>query len=149
MREVLVNCEAINVVDTTGADQLIKLHNGLERQGIDLRLAYVKDQVRELLIRSGAEAIIGPENIYAVDLDPQTIGKKKFGVLIRDGRTNLKTLVEHADVLLVTGTTLGNATVDAILTLSSSSGKPCIFYGVTISAAACLLGFERICPCAA
>ncbi len=64
VREVLVNCESINTVDTTGADQLAKLHDELERQGIDLILAYVKDPVRELLIRSGAEAIIGPENIY-------------------------------------------------------------------------------------
>ncbi|MCP4600428.1 MAG: hypothetical protein GY847_07840 [Proteobacteria bacterium] len=89
-----------------------------------------------------------PENVFAVDLNPQAIGKKKFGVLIRDGRTEIQTLVDNADILLVTGTTIGNATADGILSLSEARGKPCIFYGVTIAATACLLGFERLCPCA-
>jgi len=91
----------------------------------------------------------GPENVFAVDLNKETIGKEKFGVWIRDGSTNLEPLASFADILLVTGTTLGNATIDDILSLSKDRGKPCIFYGVTIAAAACLLGLERICPCAA
>jgi uncharacterized protein (DUF4213/DUF364 family) len=94
-------------------------------------------------------AIFGPENVHTADLNPETIGKVKFGVLIRDGRTDLETIVDRADVLLVTGTTLGNATIDGILDMSKASGKPCIFYGVTIAAAADLLGLERMCPCAA
>ncbi len=94
-------------------------------------------------------ATFDPKNIFAIDLNPQTIGKEKFGVLIRNGRTDLQALVEHADVLLVTGTSLGNATIDNILALSRDADKPCIFYGVTIAAAAHLLGFERICPYAA
>lgn len=92
--------------------------------------------------------VFKPENVFAVDLNSETIGKEKYGVLIRDGRSELKTVVEKSDVMLVTGTTLGNGTIDEIASLAEAHGKPCIFYGVTIAAAASLLGFERICPCA-
>jgi len=91
-------------------------------------------------------ATFGPENVLAVDLNPQTIGKEKFGVLIQDGHTDLGKLVEHSDILLATGTTLGNGTIDDIMDLSKKWAKPCIFFGVTIAAAACLLGLERMCP---
>jgi len=90
-----------------------------------------------------------PGNIFATDLNPEAIGKRKFGVLIHDGRADTETLFEHADVVLVTGTTLGNATIDSILALCEEHDKPRIFYGVTIAAAAHLLGLERICPYAA
>ncbi len=88
----------------------------------------------------------GPENVLAVDLNPQTIGQSKFGVRIQDGRKDLEALIGRSDVVLATGTTLGNGTIDDIFYGTQKLEKPCIFYGVTISAAACLLDLERMCP---
>lgn len=36
--------------------------------------------------------------------------------------------------------------IDNIISLSQKNEKQCIFYGVTMSEAAALLGMERICP---
>jgi len=51
-------------------------------------------------------------------------------------------------MVLCTGTTLVNATIEEILALGEKYHKRIIFYGVTIAAAAELLGLERICPSA-
>lgn len=67
--EVLVNAESINTIDTTGADMLVKLHDQLERQEISLCLEHVKDPVRDILVRYGAEEAIGSENIYESVVD--------------------------------------------------------------------------------
>jgi SulP family sulfate permease len=61
---VLVNAETMNDIDTTGTDHLIKLHESLEKDGIGLAFAKVKDPVREMMRQSGAEEVIGAENFY-------------------------------------------------------------------------------------
>jgi high affinity sulfate transporter 1 len=65
VQEVLVNAETMNNMDTTGTDQLIKLREELEKDGIQLAFAKVKDPVREMMRLSGAEEAIGTENFYA------------------------------------------------------------------------------------
>ena len=65
VQQVLINAETINDLDTTGTDQLIKLHEGLEKKGIGLSFAKVRDPVREMMRLSGAEEVIGPNNFYA------------------------------------------------------------------------------------
>jgi uncharacterized protein (DUF4213/DUF364 family) len=52
-------------------------------------------------------------------------------------------LIEHFDILLVTGTTLVNATINRFLNQKAQT----VFYGVTIAGAAKLLGLRRFCPC--
>jgi high affinity sulfate transporter 1 len=65
VQEVLVNAETMNNMDTTGTDQLIKLREELEKDGIQLAFAKVKDPVREMMRLSGAEEVIGADNFYA------------------------------------------------------------------------------------
>jgi MFS superfamily sulfate permease-like transporter len=55
----------MNNIDTTGTDQLIKLREELEKDGIQLAFAKVKDPVREMMRLSGVEADIGADNFYA------------------------------------------------------------------------------------
>ena len=74
-----------------------------------------------------------------LDLDPDNIGVKKFGVTVEDQEKTAKAL-KWADVLLVTGTTLVNDTIGQFLL-----DKPVIFYGTTIAGAAYLMGWERFC----
>ena len=79
--------------------------------------------------------------IRVTDLDNNNIGTEKFGVVIGspdDTDTNL----EWCDLALVTGTTVVNNTIDQFLT-----DKPVIFYGVTISGTAKLLGLKQFCHC--
>jgi high affinity sulfate transporter 1 len=65
VRRVLINAETMNDIDTTGTDQLIDLYEKLEKEGIELAFAKVKDPVRDRMRLSGAEQVIGVENFYS------------------------------------------------------------------------------------
>lgn len=79
--------------------------------------------------------------LRVLDLDPDNIGQIKHGALIEDGESQHDVLA-WADILLVTGTTLANGTIDQFVT-----DIPVVFYGTTIAGAAALMGWERFCPC--
>jgi MFS superfamily sulfate permease-like transporter len=55
----------MNDIDTTGTDLLTGLYESLEKDGIDLTFAKVKDPVRKMMRLSGAEEAIGADNFYA------------------------------------------------------------------------------------
>jgi hypothetical protein len=80
--------------------------------------------------------------VRALDLDTDNIGETKFGVTI-SGPEATEEGIEWCDVILATGSTIVNGTLPAFL----DTGKPAVFYGVTISAAAKILGLDRFCPC--
>jgi high affinity sulfate transporter 1 len=65
VQRVLVDGETLNDIDTTGVDQLIKLHGDLERDRIELTFSEVRDPVRDMMRRAGAEEVIGAGNFYA------------------------------------------------------------------------------------
>ena len=62
VREVLLDFETINFIDTTAAEELIKLQAELAGVNIFLCLARVRDSVREMLQRMGVEAAIGADH---------------------------------------------------------------------------------------
>jgi hypothetical protein len=73
-------------------------------------------------------------------MDQDNIGQEKFGVVIDNpGRTSEN--LGWCDIALVTGTTVVNDTIEQF-----GATKPVVFYGVTISGAARLLGLNRFCP---
>nr|MBC8362442.1 hypothetical protein [Candidatus Desulfatibia profunda] len=74
-----------------------------------------------------------------LDLDPDNIGSRKYGALI-EGPETAADAVGWADLLLVTGTILVNATITDFLTK-----KPILFYGTTIAGAAHLMNWDRFC----
>ncbi len=74
-----------------------------------------------------------------LDMDEDSIGSRKFGVVI-ESPDNTAAAVDWADLLLVTGTTISNGTLSAFV-----GEKPVIFYGTTIAGAAYLMGWERFC----
>ncbi len=86
-----------------------------------------------------AEAMAGFFPFRLLDLDPENIGRKKFGVMV-EGPDAADEAVDWADLLLVTGTTLVNDSIGPFLT-----GKPVIFYGTTIAGPAYLMGWDRFC----
>jgi uncharacterized protein (DUF4213/DUF364 family) len=79
--------------------------------------------------------------IRAVDLDRDNIGKRKCGVLI-EGPEKTDEIIEWADVILSTGSTAVNDTLQPLV-----GDKPIVLYGVTISGIASLFDYERYCHC--
>lgn len=86
-----------------------------------------------------AEALAKVFPFRLLDLDPDNIGRRKFGVLV-EGPETTEDAVVWADLLLVTGTTITNDTIGRFL-----NTKPTIFYGTTVAGAAYLMGWERFC----
>jgi hypothetical protein len=80
--------------------------------------------------------------LRVLDMDPDNIGSKKFNITIEDPE-NTEDAVSWADLLLVTGTTLVNDTIEHFV-----GKKPVLFYGTTIAGAAHLMGWEQFCACA-
>jgi hypothetical protein len=75
-----------------------------------------------------------------LDLDAENIGQERFGVTIQ-GPDKTEEGIAWSQVILATGTTLVNGSLPRFI----HRGRPVIFYGVTISAAAEILGFDRFC----
>lgn len=79
-------------------------------------------------------------SVRICDRDPDQIYKEKSGVVIEPPDA-YREIVAWCDLILATGTTLVNDTIDAFIT-----DKPAVFYGITISGAARLLDLNHFCP---
>jgi len=87
------------------------------------------------------EALSGKFELRVADMDGDNIGSDKFGVVIDDpGKTEEN--LRWCDIALVTGTTVVNGTFKQF-----EISKPVIFYGITISGMAKLLGLNHFCHC--
>ena len=87
--------------------------------------------------------LAGRNPVRVADLDPDNRGTVKYGVRV-EGPEETKDGIAWCERILATGSTLVNGTLPLFL----ASGKPVIFYGVTVAAAAKVLGLERFCACA-
>lgn len=86
------------------------------------------------------EFLAKQNKVRVVDLDMDNIGSEKFGVKIEPPE-NTSDAIEWCDMIFATGSTIVNCTIGDFL----NKGKPVIFYGVTISAAARILGLTTYC----
>jgi uncharacterized protein (DUF4213/DUF364 family) len=87
------------------------------------------------------EAVSKAFSVRLLDLDPGNIGTKKFGVLV-EGPDATAEVMDWADVMLVTGSTVANGTIEKFM-----GDKPVVLYGTTVAGAAALMGWERFCAC--
>ena len=85
------------------------------------------------------EALSKRFELRVTDMDQANIGTEKFGGTIHSPQRTREHL-EWCDVAVVTGTTIVNNTVGQF-TIS----KPVVYYGITISGAAKLLGLNHFC----
>ena len=85
------------------------------------------------------EALSKKFELRVTDMDQANIGTEKFGCTIHGPQMTGENL-EWCDVALVTGTTIVNNTIDQFMI-----SKPVVYYGVTISGAAKLLGLNHFC----
>ncbi len=88
----------------------------------------------------------GAGNVKITDLNPDNVGKSKYGIEIWNGRTRTEDLVKASDVILLTGTTLVNGTFDALMLEIRRQGKEYLIYGVTSAGVSALMGLNCICP---
>jgi len=88
----------------------------------------------------------GPGNVKVVDLNPENIGTVKSGVEIWDGERETERVFRESDLVLVSGSTAVNGTLDGILEMAGRYDRPVVIYGVTGAGAAELLKLRRFCP---
>jgi hypothetical protein len=87
------------------------------------------------------DALTAHFKIRVTDLNYDSVGQKKCGVLIEDV-SYTKEIINWADLIIATGSTAVNNTLSSLLV-----NKPIIFYGVTIAGLAYLKGYEQYCFC--
>ena len=87
------------------------------------------------------ESLAKSFKVKVTDMDYANINAEKFGVIIQSPQKT-KEHLDWCDIVLVTGSTIVNDTITNFLI-----DKPVIFYGVTISGAAKVLGLEDFCYC--
>jgi hypothetical protein len=115
-----------------------------KRCGLEL-LSYIREKFGQPKIAvvgfqpRMVEALSEAFPLRVTDLDPENIGKEKFGIPI-EGPGKSRNNLLWCDLALVTGTTIVNDTIGEFLTQ-----KPTVFYGVTISGAAKILGLNHFC----
>ena len=88
----------------------------------------------------------GTDSVRITDLNSDNIDRVKFGVEVWNGGNRTGELIDFSDMLLITGTTIVNGTLDHICNLARAAGKECLLYGVTAAGISELLGIARICP---
>jgi hypothetical protein len=82
--------------------------------------------------------------LRVLDLNPDNVGKTRYGLVVEDGLSDYGAVVrDWAELVLCTGSTLSNGSIVNFIGI----GKPVVFFGITIAGAAEILGLERICLC--
>jgi hypothetical protein len=106
----------------------------IERNYGQPRIAMVGFQPRMV------EALAKRFELRVTDMDQDNIGKEKFGVRI-DDPSHTEENLGWCDIAVVTGTTIVNSTIVRFRT-----PKTVVFYGISISGVAKLLGLNHFCP---
>lgn len=91
------------------------------------------------------ERLSGEFSLRVLDLDPEKVGKERYGVVVEHGEEDFEEVIKDwAQLVLCTGSTVCNGTLVNFLGLD----KEVLFFGTTLAGAAELLGCKRLCFCA-
>jgi hypothetical protein len=134
MRHLGMINQTVHCKDNQPRECSYELVNYIEENYGQPRIAMVGFQPRMV------EALTKRFELRVTDMDQDNIGQEKFGVKIGDPAQAEENL-NWCDIAVVTGTTIVNDTIDQFRT-----DKPAVFYGITISGAAKLLGLKHFCP---
>jgi len=64
IRQVLVDAETINLLDSTATEMLLELQTNLDKEGITLAFARVHDRVKDRMARTGVVAAVGDDRFF-------------------------------------------------------------------------------------
>lgn len=98
---------------------------------------------------TGLAKHFGPDSVRVTDLLAENVGRRVHGTEIWDGVMRTDDLVKTAQLVLATGSTVANNTIDDLLQLAARHGVPVILYGVTAAAVCHLCAIPRLCLLAA
>lgn len=87
----------------------------------------------------------GADDVRITDLLQENVRRTVHGVEIWDGAVRTKELVRRSQLILATGSTAANGTLDQLAELTASVGVSFIVYGVTAAAVCHLCGLRRLC----
>lgn len=107
----------------------------IERNYGQPKIAFIGFQPRMV------EALSANFELKVTDMDADNIGTVKFGVKI-DSPEKTQENLKWCDMVLATGTTVVNSTFNQF-----RLSRPVVFYGITISGVAKLLGLNHFCYC--
>ncbi|RLF12771.1 MAG: hypothetical protein DRJ62_01745 [Thermoprotei archaeon] len=117
------------------------LADEIERRfGLDVKIAHIGFQPGHVKATSSRF-----KEVLVTDLNPENIGKVKFGVKILSGDENPRA-IEWADVACITGSAIVNGTLFDLLELCEEKGTYPLVYGVTVKGAAKIMGLPVFCP---
>lgn len=123
---------------TEGPEQCaIDMRTWLDREYPDAQkigLVGYQPALLEMLAKSDRQ-------VRVLDLNPDNVGATRFDTLVEDGAQVRQDLVQWADLVLCTGSTLCNGTIVDYMELS----VPVVFFGITLAGSADLLGLRRVC----
>ena len=81
--------------------------------------------------------------LRVLDLNPDNIGQTRYGVCVENGVDDYERVLDWAELVLCTGSTLSNGSIVNFMGLD----KPVVFFGITIAGAAEILRLKRACFC--
>ncbi len=110
-----------------------------EQQAERVGLVGLQPALLEALVKT-----LGPERVMASDL--AEAGSVRCHVKLLDGMKPQE-MFERCQLILISGSTLANGTIDDLMELAESNNQRVVFYGTTVAGAAYLLGLDRMCPC--
>jgi len=90
--------------------------------------------------------LLGAHGVLCVDRDEKNCDMVKSGISINWGdKLGMETLFKQSDLILATGSTVVNGTLEDILSLAEDYHRSVYFYGTTIAGTAFLMDLNRLC----
>lgn len=87
----------------------------------------------------------GPDRVRVTDLRRENIGREVHGAEIWDAADRTEDLVKSCGLVLATGSSVANGSLDELMEATRSAGVPLILYGVTAAAVCHLCDIRRLC----
>jgi uncharacterized protein (DUF4213/DUF364 family) len=140
LRHLGVVEKTVHCKDSGPGDCAFALKEWIAGQNADMvGLIGMQPAMLEALVKA-----LGPERVMVSDLAEP--GAVRLGIKVLDGQNSAE-IFERCPLVLATGSTLVNGTIDGLMDLARRYDRRVVFFGTTIAGAAQLLGLERWCPC--
>lgn len=112
----------------------------IQQEGVEkVGLVGLQPALLEALVRA-----LGPQRVMVSDL--AEAGTVRSNVRVLDGM-QAEEMLKSCSIIMITGSTLCNGTIDDLMEAACSCNSRVVFYGSTAAGVAYLLGLERWCPC--
>lgn len=118
-----------------------------ERMAMDILMKYGKIRVAHIGYQPGHIKALSKvfKELYVTDMNPENVGKNRFGVVIINSSMN-EEIISKVDLVLITGSSIVNGTLPQLLNWCEKYDVMYWLYGVTAIGVAKLLGLKVFCP---